>query len=101
MMNKHSVNRILLNNKYFEKKNIIKYKELKKLKYEEFEKTEKISSLKKFQCLYKKYPFIKIKNKCWKTENTRSTYRMFNLSRHSLRLLSHECLLPGIIKSSW
>nr|AOM64484.1 ribosomal protein S14 [Riquetophycus sp.] len=43
----------------------------------------------------------RIRNRCWVTGRSRGFYRDFGLSRHILREMSHECLLPGIRKSSW
>jgi small subunit ribosomal protein S14 len=44
---------------------------------------------------------IRLKNRCWKTGRSRGFYRDFGLSRHVLREMAHQCLLPGIIKASW
>jgi len=44
---------------------------------------------------------IRLKNRCWKTGRSRGFYRDFGLSRHVLREMAHECLLPGVVKSSW
>lgn len=41
------------------------------------------------------------RNRCWLTGRSRGFYRDFGLSRHVLREMSHECLLPGVKKSSW
>ena len=41
------------------------------------------------------------RNICWMTGRSRGFYRDFGLSRHVLREMSHECLLPGIHKASW
>nr|YP_009392087.1 ribosomal protein S14 [Periphykon beckeri]ARW60435.1 ribosomal protein S14 [Periphykon beckeri] len=41
------------------------------------------------------------RNRCWMTGRSRGFYRDFGLSRHVLREMAHECLLPGIKKSSW
>ena len=41
------------------------------------------------------------RNICWMTGRSRGFYRDFGLSRHVLREMSHECLLPGIRKASW
>lgn len=41
------------------------------------------------------------RNRCWVTGRSRGYYRNFGLSRHVLREMAHECLLPGIKKSSW
>ena len=44
---------------------------------------------------------IRIRNRCWKTGRVRGFYRDFGLSRHVLREMAHQCLLPGVIKASW
>nr|WMP11871.1 30S ribosomal protein S14 [Laurencia australis]WMP12082.1 30S ribosomal protein S14 [Laurencia australis] len=41
------------------------------------------------------------RNRCWMTGRSRGFYRDFGLSRHVFREMSHECLLPGVRKSSW
>nr|YP_009312921.1 Ribosomal protein S14 [Helminthora furcellata]SCW21175.1 Ribosomal protein S14 [Helminthora furcellata]SCW24035.1 Ribosomal protein S14 [Helminthora furcellata] len=41
------------------------------------------------------------RNRCWMTGRSRGFYRDFGLSRHVLREMAHECLLPGVTKSSW
>nr|YP_010336399.1 ribosomal protein S14 [Goniotrichopsis reniformis]UNJ14805.1 ribosomal protein S14 [Goniotrichopsis reniformis] len=41
------------------------------------------------------------RNRCWATGRSRAYYRDFGLSRHVLREMAHECLLPGVTKSSW
>ena len=43
----------------------------------------------------------RIRNRCWKTGRPRGVFRDFGLSRHVIREMSHQCLLPGITKSSW
>ncbi len=42
-----------------------------------------------------------IRNRCTITGRGRGYYRMFGLSRHVLRDMSHYGLLPGVKKSSW
>ena len=41
---------------------------------------------------------IRLRNRCWKTGRSRGFYRDFGLSRHVLREMAHECLLPGVLK---
>nr|YP_009313740.1 Ribosomal protein S14 [Helminthocladia australis]SCW21994.1 Ribosomal protein S14 [Helminthocladia australis] len=43
----------------------------------------------------------RLRNRCWMTGRSRGFYRDFGLSRHVLREMAHECLLPGVTKSSW
>jgi small subunit ribosomal protein S14 len=44
---------------------------------------------------------IRLKKRCWKTGRSRGFYRDFGLSRHVLREMAHQCLLPGVTKASW
>ena len=55
----------------------------------------------KIQKLPRNSAKIRIRNRCWKTGRPRGFYRDFGLSRHVLREMAHECLLPGVTKSSW
>ena len=43
----------------------------------------------------------RIQNRCWKTGRPRGVFRDFGLSRHVFREMAHQCLLPGVTKSSW
>jgi len=43
----------------------------------------------------------RIRNRCWKTGRPRGVFRDFGLSRHEVREMAHQCLLPGVRKSSW
>ena len=77
-----------------------RYKIKKKLKQiTEFKDYMEIQ--KKLQNLPKNSAKCRIRNRCWVTGRSRGFYRDFGLSRHVLREMSHECLLPGIKKSSW
>ena len=44
---------------------------------------------------------IRLRNRCWMTGRSRGYYRDFGLSRHVLREMAQQCLLPGVKKSSW
>jgi len=55
----------------------------------------------KIQRLPRNSSKIRIRNRCWKTGRPRGFYRDFGVSRHVLREMAHQCLLPGVIKSSW
>nr|YP_010337160.1 ribosomal protein S14 [Pseudoerythrocladia kornmannii]QUE28240.1 ribosomal protein S14 [Pseudoerythrocladia kornmannii]UNJ16745.1 ribosomal protein S14 [Pseudoerythrocladia kornmannii] len=41
------------------------------------------------------------RNRCWLTGRSRGFYKDFGISRHVLREMAHDCLLPGVTKSSW
>ncbi len=43
----------------------------------------------------------RLRNRCWATGRSRGYYRDFGLSRHMVREMAHEGLLPGVTKSSW
>lgn len=43
----------------------------------------------------------RVHRRCFLTGRPRGVYRNFGLSRHVFREMSHECLLPGVTKSSW
>ena len=55
----------------------------------------------KIQSLPRNSSKIRIRNRCWKTGRPRGFYRDFGVSRHVLREMAHQCLLPGVTKSSW
>nr|ARO91119.1 30S ribosomal protein S14 [Flintiella sanguinaria] len=44
---------------------------------------------------------VRLRNRCWMTGRSRGYFRDFGLSRHVLREMAHNCLLPGVTKSSW
>ena len=88
--------RIKLNKKYAEKRSILlnQYKTT-----EDF--TLKLEIHSKIQKLPRNSAKNRIRNRCWKTGRPRGYYRDFGISRHVLREMAHQCLLPGITKSSW
>jgi small subunit ribosomal protein S14 len=55
----------------------------------------------KLQKLPRNSSKTRIRNRCWKTGRARGVFRDFGLSRHVFREMAHQCLLPGITKSSW
>ena len=63
--------------------------------------TEIFELQKAFQRLPLNSLSIRLRNRCWKTGRSRGYYRDFGLSRHVIREMAHECLLPGVIKASW
>ena len=88
--------RIKLNKKYAEKRNTLltQYKTT-----EDF--TLKLEIHSKIQKLPRNSAKNRIRNRCWKTGRPRGYYRDFGVSRHVLREMAHQCLLPGVTKSSW
>jgi small subunit ribosomal protein S14 len=62
---------------------------------------EKLELYDKIQSLTRNYYPTRLRNRCWKTGRSRGYYRDFGLSRHVLREMAQQCLLPGVKKSSW
>lgn len=62
---------------------------------------EKFPIYLKLQCLPRNSAPSRLRNRCWLTGRSRGYYRAFGLSRHVLREMAHNCLLPGVTKSSW
>jgi small subunit ribosomal protein S14 len=69
---------------------------------------KKINSFKERVALYKKLERMprnsspsRQRNRCWVTGRSRGFYRDFGLSRHVLREMGNEGLIPGLKKSSW
>ena len=88
--------RIKLNNKYNTKRQDL----LKQYRTtEDFNLKLEIHS--KIQKLPRNSAKIRIRNRCWKTGRPRGYYRDFGVSRHVVREMAHQCLLPGVTKSSW
>jgi small subunit ribosomal protein S14 len=91
-----------------EKKRIKLYKKyyLKRADLLKKYKNEKSFTLKleihsKLQKLPRNSSKTRIRNRCWKTGRARGVFRDFGLSRHVFREMAHQCLLPGVTKSSW
>jgi small subunit ribosomal protein S14 len=67
-----------------------------------------VSSFKERVALYKKFESIprnsspsRHRNRCWVTGRSRGFYKDFGLSRHVLREMGNDGLIPGLKKSSW
>jgi len=67
-----------------------------------------VTSFKDRLALYKKFERIprnsspsRQRNRCWVTGRSRGFYRDFGLSRHVLREMGNDGLIPGLKKSSW
>lgn len=55
----------------------------------------------KIQQLPRNSAKVRIRNRCWKTGRPRGFFRDFGISRHVLREMVHQCIVPGVRKSSW
>nr|QUE29186.1 ribosomal protein S14 [Erythrotrichia welwitschii] len=62
---------------------------------------QKLSLQHKLQKMPRDSAECRVRNRCWLTGRSRGYYKDFGLSRHALREMAHECLLPGVTKSSW
>ena len=67
-----------------------------------------VSSFEERLALYKKFEKIprnsspsRHRNRCWVTGRSRGYYKDFGLSRHVLREMGNDGLIPGLKKSSW
>lgn len=95
-MIQREIKRIKLNLKYSKKREILL------LEYHQMVNFElKLDIHKKIQQIPRNSSKIRIRNRCWKTGRPRGYYRDFGLSRHVFREMAHQCLLPGLTKSSW
>ena len=63
--------------------------------------TTKLEIHSKIQKLPRNSSKTRIRNRCWKTGRPRGVFQDFGLSRHVVREMAHQCLLPGVTKSSW
>jgi len=63
--------------------------------------SDRLTLYKKFEKLPRNSSPSRNRNRCWVTGRSRGFYRDFGLSRHVLREMAHEGLIPGLTKSSW
>lgn len=84
---------------------VAKYSEKRQTLKEAFESAtsqqEKLAIHRQLQQLPRNSAPSRQRNRCWVTGRPRGYYRDFGLSRHQLREMAHEGLLPGVVKSSW
>jgi len=83
------------------KKYALKRTHLLKLYQNEDNFNRKLELHSKLQKLPRNSSKTRIRNRCWKTGRPRGVFRDFGLSRHVVREMAHQCLLPGVTKSSW
>ncbi len=62
---------------------------------------DKLEIHRKIQQLPRNSAKVRVRNRCWVTGRPRGVYRDFGLSRHCIREMAHQGLLPGVVKSSW
>jgi small subunit ribosomal protein S14 len=62
---------------------------------------EKLALHRQLQQLPKNSSAVRLHNRCTITGRPKGYFRDFGLSRNMLRQMAHDCLLPGVTKSSW
>ena len=62
---------------------------------------ERVALYKKMENLPRNSSSTRQRNRCWVTGRSRGYYKDFGLSRHVLREMGNEGLIPGLTKSSW
>jgi small subunit ribosomal protein S14 len=62
---------------------------------------EKLAFHRELQKLPRNSSPVRLHNRCTITGRPKGYFRDFGLSRHVLREMAHEGLLPGVTKSSW
>lgn len=62
---------------------------------------EKLVLHRKLQQLPRNSAPVRLHNRCMITGRPKGYFRNFGLSRHVLREMAHEGLLPGVRKASW
>lgn len=85
--------------KIFQQKRTSLKEMLKKAKFLSLDEKLEISS--NLQKLPRNSSPGRLRNRCWKTGKPRGYFRFFGICRNVLREMAHNCLLPGITKSSW
>ena len=88
--------RLSLAHKFFQKRNEFK----KQISSTKSFKEQLFFSV-KLQKLPKNSSITRLHNRCFVTGRPKGYFRDFGISRHVLREMAHQCLLPGITKASW
>lgn len=95
-MKQREIKRVKLVDKYRNKRSMLKIKIKQSNSFD-----EQLLIQGQLQSLPRDSVQSRLRNRCWLTGRSRGVYRDFGLSRHVLREMAHECLLPGVRKSSW
>ncbi|NJR48587.1 MAG: 30S ribosomal protein S14 [Leptolyngbyaceae cyanobacterium CSU_1_3] len=87
------------------KETVEKYAEKRQELKDQFAKAttqqQKLAIHREIQQLPRNSARVRVRNRCWVTGRPRGVYSDFGLSRHVLREMAHQGLLPGVVKSSW
>ncbi len=82
-------------------KHLIKRESLKKELKNVTSFQERLALYKKFESIPRNSSPVRHRNRCWVTGRSRGFYKDFGLSRHVLREMGNDGLIPGLKKSSW
>jgi small subunit ribosomal protein S14 len=84
---------------------VTKYSKKRELLKQQMQMTssleEKLNIHRKLQNLPRNSAAVRLHNRCVLTGRPKGYFRDFGLSRHTLREMAHQGLLPGVTKSSW
>ncbi|MBF2050648.1 30S ribosomal protein S14 [Leptolyngbya sp. NK1-12] len=84
---------------------VAKYAQKREMLLEQFASAEtqqeRLEIHRQIQQLPRNSAPTRVRNRCWMTGRPRGYYRDFGVSRHVLREMAHQGLLPGVVKSSW
>ncbi|XPM59601.1 MAG: 30S ribosomal protein S14 [Leptolyngbya sp. IPPAS B-1204] len=84
---------------------VAKYAQKREMLLEQFASAEtqqeRLEIHRQIQQLPRNSAPTRVRNRCWLTGRPRGYYRDFGVSRHVLREMAHQGLLPGVVKSSW
>lgn len=83
--------------KYAEKREALK----KQINSETTSLKNRLILHRKLQELPRNSSSVRLHNRCLVTGRPKGFYRDFGLSRHVLREMAHQGLLPGVQKASW
>lgn len=89
------------------KRNILteKYSKQKRKLKKEVKLTQNFDEQLEIQRMLQKLPRnsleVRQRKRCMVTGRSRGYFRQFGISRHVLREMAHDCLVPGLTKSSW
>ena len=95
-MIEHQKKRQRLTTKYKDKRAILKQQIRETELFE-----EKLTIHRQLQALPRDSSATRLHNRCLITGRPKAYFRDFGLSRHVLREMAHEGLLPGVQKASW
>ena len=98
-------NKAMIQREFKRQRLVMKYAKkravLKKQMKQAISLKEKLALHQKLQQLPRNSSPVRLHNRCTVTGRPKGYFRDFGLSRHVLREMAHQGLLPGVQKSSW